>query len=60
MAGPMVAPGPAYSLPMTAAEVLPVAYSPATAEPSSRSTRLFSSQTRPPLVPRSPTSMRIA
>ena len=56
----MVAPAPAYSLPITDADVLPVAYRPSMTEPSSRSTRASASQTRPPLVPRSPASHRIA
>ena len=60
IAGPMVAPGPAYSLPITAAEVLPVAYRPGIGVPSARSTRAFSSYTSPPLVPRSPTCIRSA
>ena len=61
-AGPIVEPGPGYVRPMTDAELLPAQYKkrPSMTEPSSRSTCASAPVSRPPLVPRSPGTSRMA
>jgi hypothetical protein len=56
IAGPSVAPAPGYEGPVTDADVLPAAYSPAIGCPAASSTRACSSVSSPPLVPISPAS----